>query len=88
MQLIGLTLLILLALGCSATHTYNVVDMTDDQYIEDAHGNRCIDKEMIITVDSIVYLYPECGIRRVVKPRPHILPTPSPRACTDHLCSP
>lgn len=87
MRLIILFLLsITSTIGCAAS-TYNIIDITDDQYIENAQGNRCIEKEMIITPDAITYLYENCLIRRVVKPHPHILPIPKPR-CDKLQCSP
>lgn len=62
--------------GCAAQSSYNIIDITDDQWIENANGNRCVEKEMIIYPDTITYLYPGCGIRRVVKPKIHPLPKP------------
>lgn len=61
--------------GCAAS-TYNLLDITDNQWIENAEGVRCVEKQMLITPDSIVYLYENCPIRRVVTPKPHIIPKP------------
>lgn len=67
--------------GCAVTNynPNNIIDITDEQYLEDGHGNRCLEREMIITPDSIRYSYPGCSVTRVVKTKPHILPTPSPK---------
>lgn len=84
-----LVLLFLALPGCASHAIYNIIDITDEQHLEDAHGNLCQEKQMIITVDSIVYYYPDCGVTRVVKPKPHILPKPSPKpTCTDNICNP
>lgn len=64
--------------GCAITNynPNNIIDITDDQWLEDFRGNRCLDKEMLITPDSIIYLYSNCPVRRVVKPKVHPLPKP------------
>jgi hypothetical protein len=73
---LGYIFLVSLLSGCAAS-TYNVIDITDNQWIEDPDGNLCVEKQMIIEVDRIVYFYENCPIRRVVRPKPHILP-PNP----------
>jgi len=73
--------------GCAISGTYNVIDITDDQWIEDAQGNRCIEKQMIINEDYITYFYEKCPIRRIVRPKVHILPKPVKPKCTDSVCS-
>lgn len=57
-------------------HSYNLLEMGDEQWFEDAHGNRCVENQMIITPKVIIYFYANCPLRRVVKPKPHVLPDP------------
>jgi len=54
----------------------NIVDITDEQYLEDSKGQKCLEREMLITPTEIRYFYPDCNVTRVVKPRPHIIPKP------------
>jgi hypothetical protein len=61
----------------SGFNPQNIVDVTDDQRLEDTHGNVCRAEEMLIYPDRIEYYYPECGVRRIVRIKPHILPKPS-----------
>lgn len=67
----------------------NIIDITDEQYLENSHGERCKEAEMLITPDEIRYFYPDCGVTRVVKPKPHIIPKPlQPKQCKDRFsCS-
>lgn len=72
-----LSILFLLTVsGCAARSSYNIIDVTDEQFIEDKDGNRCHEAQMIIDVDQIIYFYSNCPIRRIVKPKPHVLPKP------------
>lgn len=62
--------------GCAMRSTYNVIDITDDQWIEDKDGNRCIEGQMLIEPDRIIYYYKNCPFSRIVKPKQHPLPKP------------
>lgn len=73
-------LLILLS-GCAITsyNPTNIIDITDEQWLEDGHGEVCKESEMLIYPDHLEYYYPGCSIKRVVKVKPHLIPTPAPK---------
>lgn len=75
-MLIKLIAVSLLLAGCASRSTYNIIDMTEDQWITNEKGERCIEKQMIITPDTINYYYGNCAITRIVKPKVHPLPKP------------
>lgn len=82
---IGLFGILCLSLtGCVSQMGYNIIDITDDQWLVDNKGNRCIEKEMIVTPDAITYYYESCAVTRIVRPKPHILPKPG---CSKLQCS-
>lgn len=70
---------LLLLSGCAFYNQSptNIIDVTDAQQIEDANGNVCKETEMLIYPDRIEYYLPACGVKRVVKTKPHILPPKS-----------
>lgn len=69
--------------GCATIQgPSNIIMTTDEQFIQDAHGNRCKETEMLIYPDRIEY-YTDCGLTRVVKTNP--LPKPP---CIDKQCKP
>lgn len=73
--------------GCAISSPTNIIDVTDKQVIIDSHGNECPEREMLIYPDRIEYYHPACGITRIVKVKPHILPAPKP-ICDKFQCSP
>ena len=64
--------------GCAmySTTPTNIIDVTDESWLEDSHGKKCREHQMLITPDTIRYSYPDCGITKIVKTKPHILPKP------------
>lgn len=79
---------ILVLSGCAITNfnPNNIIDITDEQWLENDKGERCIEREMLITPNEIRYSYPACGITRIVKPKPHILPKPFKTKCSGPTC--
>lgn len=86
------TVILMLALmlaGCAITNNNpnNIIDITDEQWLENDKGERCIEREMLITPTELRYSYPGCGITRIVKPKPHILPKPPKPQCSGPTCT-
>lgn len=73
--------------GCTISSPTNIIDVTDQQVIIDAKGIECPEREMLIYPDRIEYYHPGCGITRIVKVKPHILPPVQPR-CDKFTCTP
>jgi len=61
-------------IGCTMhTQATNIIDLTEQQHIEQ-DGKICRETQMLIYPDRIEYYLPDCGVKRVVKTKPHFLP--------------